>query len=360
MVTEKQYLLSLCGFTDFGPKRINLLLNYFKSAEKVWKLKNTSLLKVGLKDKSVEKFISYRNRFDIKSYFKRLNKLGIKFTTRDDVNYPRNFKDLNGAPVVLYYLGELSKNDDNAVAIVGTRKMTSYGREVAELFSSELASLGITIVSGLARGIDTASHKSALSVGGRTIAVVASGLDNLYPPENILLAKEIVKNGVIFSEYPLGYPALPVNFPSRNRIVSGLSKAVVVVEGLKKSGTLLTAAHAADQGRTVFAVPGQITSAFSEAPHYLIANGAKIAFSAKDILDELDLEVKVDKEKVSKVLPDSPEEVKIVEILQGEPLHLDEIARISKVDVSKISSVIISMRLKGLVKDLGGGVYKKI
>jgi len=360
VINEKHYLAALYSFTDFGPKRTDLLLNYFKSAEKVWQLKKAKLSEVGLRDSLVDKFVEYREKFDIASYIKRLDKLGIKFTTRTSKCYPENLKGLDGSPVVLYYRGTWSKNDENAVAIVGTRKMTSYGREVAEKFSTELASVGITIVSGLARGIDTIAHKSALSAGGRTIAVVASGLDNIYPPENASLSKMISENGVVFSEYPLGYPALPVNFPSRNRIVSGLAKAIIVVEGLKKSGTLLTASHAAAQGRTVFAVPGQITSVFSEAPHYLLQNGAKFAFSTKDILDELDLEVKVDKEKVSKILPGNPEEKKIFEILEGESLHLDEIARITQIDISRICSVIVSMRLKGMVKEVGAGVYKKI
>lgn len=175
--------------------------------------------------------------------------------------------------------------------------MTPYGKEVAQYFSREIAGCGVVIISGLARGIDTVAHRGALSVGGRTIAVVANGLDAIYPPENTALAGEIVeKGGAILSEYPLGHPALPLNFRFRNRIVSGLSKALVVVEGLKRSGTLITASHAADQGRTVFAVPGQITSPTSEAPHFLLQNGARMALSPKDILDELSLEVKVDKD----------------------------------------------------------------
>lgn len=360
-MTNKEYLVALYAFTDFGPARINLLVSYFKSAKNVWNAQVVELLEVGLRKTTVEKFVLHRNTFDFEGYFEKLEKFNIKYITKNDKSYPNNLKELDNAPVVLYYIGNLSKNDDNAVSIVGSRKMTSYGKEVAEKFSQELAGYGITIVSGLARGIDTVAHRSVLSVGGRTLAVIASGLDTIYPPENIGLAREIVKKGsAIFSEYPLGYPALPTNFPSRNRIVSGLSKAVIVIEGLKKSGTLLTASHAAEQGRAVFAVPGQITSPLSEAPHFLLQNGAKLAVSSKDILDELDLQVKVDKDKVSQVLPESEEEKHLWNILEREPLHLDEIARMSKVQVSKVSSTLMTMCLKGMIKDIGGGVYRRI
>src|SRR4030042_2674995 len=231
-MSDKEYLVALCAFTDFGPVRINLLISYFKSAKKVWNADTNDLLEVGLRKATVEKFISHQNSFNFEGYFEKLNKYNIKYITEDEMEYPNNLRGLDNTPVVLYYIGNLSKNDDNSVAIVGSRKMTSYGKEVAEKFSTELASYGITIVSGLARGIDTVAHRGALSVNGRTLAVIASGLDTIYPPENLGLAKEIIKKGgAILSEYPLGYPALPVNFPSRNRIVSGLSKAVIVVEG---------------------------------------------------------------------------------------------------------------------------------
>jgi len=287
-MTDKEYLVALYAFTDFGPIRTNLLLNYFESAKKIWELGLDEILKVGLHKNIAEKFMIHRNNFDFTKYFQKLEKLGIKYVTKSDTQYPKNLLDLEDAPVVLYYRGVFSKKDENAVAIVGSRKMSVYGKEIAEKFSRELGRSGVTIVSGLARGVDTVVHQGTLSVGGRTIAVIANGLDRIYPPENTKLADEIVQNGgAILSEYPLGYPPLPSNFPLRNRIVSGISKAVVVVEGLRRSGTLLTASHAANQGRAVFAVPGQITSPTSEASHFLLQNGAKLALSPKDILDEL-------------------------------------------------------------------------
>ena len=189
---------------------------------------------------------------------------------------------------------------------------------------------------------------------------MGQGLDSVYPPENADLAEKIIKSdGAILSEYPLGMPALPINFAIRNRIVSGLSAAVVVIEGAEKSGTLLTASHAAEQGKTVFAVPGQITSPMSAAPHFLLRNGAKIATSATDILEELDLQIKVDKEKIEKIMPSTKEEVKLIEILEVEPLHLDELVRITGGKTADISARLTIMEMKGIVRNLGGGIYRK-
>jgi DNA processing protein len=301
-MSHREYLVALYAFSEFGAARTNLLLSYFKSAKNIWNASFNDLSEVGLRKSVVEKFILYRNNFKPVNYFERLKKLNIGYLIKGDKDYPENLKELDDAPLVLYYRGELSKNDINAVAIVGSRKMTSYGKHVAEKFSRELATFGLTIVSGLARGVDTVAHWETLKAGGRTIAVVASGLDRIYPPENNGLVSEIIKKGgVIFSEYPLGYSALPANFPLRNRIISGLSKAVLVVEGYRKSGTLITASHAADQGKTVFAVPGPITSPASEAPFFLLQNGAKLATNIKDILDEINLQVKVDRDTVSRV-----------------------------------------------------------
>ncbi|MCH7640878.1 DNA-protecting protein DprA [Patescibacteria group bacterium] len=359
-MTEREYLVVLYSYIPFGPARMKLLIEYFGSAKKAWRATEKKLLEIGLKNDRAKDFVEYRESFDLTSYFARLKKLKIDFITINDKKYPENLVDLAHAPPVLYIKGSVSPNDSNAVSIVGTRKMTSYGREVTEQFASQLASLGITIVSGMARGIDTTAHKAALSAGGRTIAVLACGLDQVYPVENTQLARKIIDgHGAILSEYPLEYPALRNNFPSRNRIISGLSKAVLVVEGAQKSGTLLTASAAAEQGRQVFSVPGQITSPMSAAPHFLIKSGAKIAFSPEDILNELDLQLKVDKEAVQKVLPTSKEEGILAEILEVEPLHLDQIAAISGLQVADISARLTIMELKGLVKRLGGGVYKK-
>ena len=360
-MTEREYLTAVYAFPEFGPAHINLLLKYFKKPSKIWGAKTDDLLKIGLSVKKVGNFGEFRNSFNPEKYFEDLAKKKVGFVTLLDKDYPENLSGVDARPVVLYYKGILKPKETNLVAIVGTRKMTSYGREVTEKFAGELAGFGVTIVSGLARGVDTVAHKAALGAGGRTIAVLGNGLDTTYPPENEVLAREIVKRGgAVVSEYPLGYPALPVNFANRNRIISGLSLAIIVVEGAEKSGTLLTATHAAEQGRTVFAVPGPITSPMSAAPLFLLKNGARIASTTQDILEELDLQVKVDREKIEKVLPGGKDEEKILEVLVNESMHLDELVRITGCATSEISARLTIMEMKGLVKNLGGGIYRKI
>lgn len=360
-MTEKEYLTAIAAFVYFGSARIRLLVSYFKSAKNVWESSEKELLEIGLSEKKVKEFIDFRKKFQHEEYFKKLEKFGVKIITFKDKDFPANLSNLPDSPAVLYCKGSITGLDRSSVAIVGARKMTSYGKEVAENFSSVLAGFGVTIVSGLAHGIDTMAHKACLSVGGITVAVLGCGLDNIFPSENSILAAEIVKKGgALVSEYPLGYPPLPANFAVRNRIISGLSTCVLVVEGAEKSGTLLTANHAANQGKTVFAVPGQITSPLSGAPLFLLKNGAKIATEPKDILDELDLEVKVDREKMRKAVPDNPMEEKIIECLETEPYYLDELVRITGNKTSEISARLTIMEMKGLVKNLGGGKYKRV
>lgn len=359
-MTDREYLVALYSFLPFGPARTRLLISYFGSAKDAWSASCKSLVEIGLKERTVEKFLGYRKSFNFTAYFNRLKKLSIQYVTINDSGYPENLTDIANSPVILYYIGKLAKGDRNAVAIVGSRKMSSYGREVTEKFASSLASMGVVIVSGLALGIDAVAHKACVEVSGRGLVVLASGLDTISPLTNKWIAQAVVKHGgAIVSEYPLGHPPLRTSFPSRNRIISGLSRAVVVVEGARKSGTLLTASAAADQGRPVFAVPGQITSPLSVAPHFLLQAGAKLTTSVTDILEELDFQLKVDRDEVEKVMPSSKGEKKIVEILSNEPLHLDEIARISTLKVSDVSARLTVMELKGLVKNIGNGVYKK-
>lgn len=344
----------------FGPVRIKLLINYFGSAKKFWKVTRDNLQKTGLTKKLVDGFIKYRTQLNSEAYFLRLNRLSIKTITYRDSYYPKNLVDLEDAPIVLYIKGKVLESDVNAISIVGSRKLTSYGKEVARMFASELANLGITIVSGLARGIDTVAHKAALEVGGRTIAALPCGLDTVYPAENTLLAKRIVKSGAILSEYPLGYPVFRSNFALRNRIISGLSQATIVIQGEKRSGTLLTATNAANQGRTLFAAPGEITFPLSSAPNTLIQKGAKMVTQVNDVLEDLDLQLMVDQDRLNKVMPGSKDEEKIVKVLSSESLHLDEIARISGFHVSEVSARLSIMELKGLVINLGSGVYRKV
>lgn len=359
-MTEKETLVALAAFVPFGPARLNLLLNYFESAKNIWRTNGHELTSLGLGNKQVTEFLKHRENFDEKDYFNKLKKYRINVLTIFEKKYPTNLRGFDSAPIVLYVKGTINKGDANAISIIGSRKMTSYGKEVAWKFSSELVNYGVTIVSGLARGIDTVAHSSAITAGGRTIAVLASGLDTIYPPENASLANKIAENGALISEYPLGHPAFRANFANRNRIISGLSKAVLVVEGAKKSGTLLTASHAANQGIQVFAVPGPITSPLSGAPLFLLKNGAFLATSPKDIVAEMDLQLRVNSQAFEELLPATKSEAKILEILANEPLHLDEVVRISSSEVSVVVSMLTVMEMKGLVKNLGGGIFRKV
>lgn len=283
-----KYLLAVSSFTRLRPEKLKLLLSYFNSPKRLWSTEKSSLSKVGLKKNEVDDFCRFRDNFDPEKYKKRLLENKIKFLFSNDSRYPVNLKKYPDCPLVLYYVGKLPNKKSKMVSIVGTRNPTAYGKKMASLFTGYLSRKGIIIVSGLAFGIDEIAHKTCLSTGGKTIAVIASGVNNITPKTNTYLARQIIKKGgAVISERPLDYIPQKYDFPLRNRIISGLSEVVLVVQGARKSGTLLTASHAANQGKTVFAVPGRIDSEMSGAPHFLIRSGAHIATSPKDVLDEL-------------------------------------------------------------------------
>ncbi|MBI2405769.1 DNA-protecting protein DprA [Candidatus Microgenomates bacterium] len=358
-MTEREALIALCAFVPFGPARIKLFLEYFGSARETWKAETRRFKEIGVSDKLVSEFSEWRRHFDFSSYFAKLVKFGVSVATVTDKNYPERLRQTDDAPIVLYIKGEL-KNVDVSVAIVGSRKITSYGREVAEKISSELAAAGVTIISGLALGVDGVAHRAALEVGGRTIAILGNGLDQIYPPSHRELAQKVTKHGALVSEYPLGHSALPMNFPYRNRIISGMSLGVVVIEGTEKSGTLLTASHAARQGREVFAVPGPITSPNAAAPNLLIKQGAKVVTGVEDILEELDLGHRAKGIMNREILPETEEEKLIFQLIENEPLHIDEIVRRVRFDAGIVLSTLTTMELKGMVKDIGGNIYQVI
>jgi DNA processing protein len=332
-----------------------------KSAKNVWLAKKSDFLEVGLKEDAITNFLNHRSRFDIKKYLDNLQKASIVPVTLSESDYPGNLKEISDAPYVLYVKGNLKNSDSRSVAIVGTRAMTSYGREVAHRLACELSNYGVTIISGLALGVDAEAQRSALNAGGRTISVLASGLDIISPLSNKALALQIIKGqGAVVSEYPLGHVPKPYEFPVRDRIISGLAKAVIVVEGRMKSGTFHTVAAASEQNRPVFAVPGPITSSASEGPNYLISQGARLITSAKDVLEELNLQFKVDSLAIEKVMPQTPLEKTLTNILDTEALHLDELVRISRLQTAQISATLTIMEMKGMVKNMGNGIYRKI
>lgn len=286
-MNNKESLIALSTCSFLGANRLNLLVSYFGSFKKLWEASPETLQTLGLGKEKLQEFIKARNNFDLGKYLKSLEDLKIETVATDEKGYPKELGLITNPPLLLYIKGKIPA-DKTRVAVVGSREMTNYGGMVTEKFTASLARSGIVIVSGLAKGVDTVAHKMALAVKGKTIAVLGCGLDRVYPYENLHLAREIVeKGGALVSEYPLGHPPLSYNFPARNRIISGMSEAVVVIEGKEKSGTLLTASHAAEQGKDVYAVPGPINSPNSGATTFLLKNGAKLASSPEDILEDL-------------------------------------------------------------------------
>jgi len=292
----------------------------------------------------------------------------VRKITIESEGYPENLRSIHKPPRELYVSGKLSLSDRDAVAIVGTRTPTFYGLAQAEKLSYELALCGITIVSGMARGIDSAAHRGALKAGGKTIAIMGSGHNRIYPPENKKLCEEIAEKGAVLSEFSPDEPPLKTNFPRRNRIISGLSKGVVVVEAAKKSGALITADFALDEGRDVFAVPGNVNSGKSAGTNALIKEGAKLVESAADILEELGYKIESEKKEAS--LPGTgvknirvsvtEEEKLIMDIIKHEPMPIDDISNVMNIPVERLAGVLLKLELKKLVKTLPGENFVRI
>ena len=358
MDEEKLHWLAFSAFNGIGPKRFALLRNYFGTAQKAWKASEKKLLEIGLGPKLTSGLLKFRHGFNPSSYFIRLRENKIECYFLDDNRYPESLKKIDNPPFVLYMKGAISPDDDLAIAVVGTRKMTGYGGQVTESLVTELVGAELTIVSGLARGIDSMAHRAALKAGGRTIGVLACGLDIVYPPENVSLVKEIIDgHGAVISEFPLGMQPMPGSFPARNRIISGLALGTVVIEAPRKSGALITARHAAEQGREVFAIPGPVTSPNAAGPSHLIKMGAKLVFNVEDILDELNIESRIRKQELKQVASENPEEETILSLIKDEAKHIDEIVRQSGFDPGKVASIMSLMEIKGKVKNLGNMIY---
>jgi DNA processing protein len=292
-----------------------------------------------------------------------LREVGGRVITLKDEEYPKRLKDIYDPPALLYVRGELKKEDEFAISIVGSRKTTPYGRWFTEKVSQELARHGVTIVSGMARGIDSLAHWGAISGGGRTIAVLGCGVDVIYPSENRNLFAKMIDRGAILSEFPMGSPPEGGHFPRRNRIISGLSLGVVVVQASEKSGSLITAGYALEQGREVFAVPGNVGTESSRGTHRLIKEGAKLVESSEDILEEILPQWRGERETTPKVeipRPDLTEEEKVLyEFLSETPLHIDVMIRESRLDPGKVSSLLLNLELKGLVSQWPGKCFSK-
>jgi DNA processing protein len=330
-------------------------LRHFGSAEKAWK-SSASDLELILKPSLTSKFLEFREKFDFVAYSKHLDNSKISWVCQFEKEYPEMLKQIPDAPIVLYTKGDKSLLlSENKIAIVGTRHITHYGREVTEMFSSQLSEAGLTIVSGMAYGVDGIAHSACLNSNGRTIAVLGNGVDLPYPRENQKLYEEILDSGnLIVSEYPPGTPPSIGSFPARNRIVAGISDAILVTEGAQDSGSLITANFGLDFGHKVFAVPGPITSSLSAAPLRLIEKGAKLVVSSEDVLKELEIKTSELKSNMEKFKNLSKEEKKIIELIENEGLSFDEIVHRTKFDSSKTATILSMMEIKDLIRNIGG------
>lgn len=356
MNQDLPYYVALSQAPGIGQKRFKVLTENFKSAREVWETSDKLLNEI-LGSSVFEKFNQFRKGVDPEKLTSSILEKNIKIITLLDQNYPEKLKEIYDPPSVLYVKGSLLPEDNLSLGVVGTRKITSYGREVTETLVKDLVTSGMTIVSGLARGVDSLAHKVALENNGRTIAVLGSGVNVIYPPENTGLAAKIAESGAVISELPPNISPSRGYFPARNRIISGLSFGVLVTEAGEESGSLITAGCALEQNREVFAVPGPIYSKLSKGPSALIKQGAKLVTSAADILDELNIEQKQKAEKVRQIIPDSHDEEIIVKVLENEVKHIDQIIRESKLPVDKLTALLTTMELKGQIKNLGTGSY---
>ncbi len=357
MSETRQYWVAFSLVKGIGAVRFQALLNYFGDPQIAWGAPTEALREAGLSEKVIENVVELRSAINLDQVWDQLEAEGITVLIQTDENYPRRLQELEQPPPVLYMLGELTSEDEWAVAVVGTRRVTAYGRQVAEDIAGILARNGISVISGLARGIDSISHQAALHAGGRTIAVLGSGLDRIYPPENRRLAEQIAAHGALVSDYPPGTPPEASNFPPRNRLISGLSLAVVIVEAGQKSGALITAAFAADQGREVFAVPGNISSPGSKGTNRLIRDGAQPLLHPEQVLEALELTMVAEQRTARVVLPADAVEAQLFEALGREPLHIDEIRSRTDLPIEKVTATLALMELKGMVRQVGGMQY---
>lgn len=360
MSDPRRYWIGFNLVKGIGAARTRALLDFFGDLETAWQAPPDALQAAGLSPRVMKSLLQARRDVDLDQVWERIAAQGITVLTWEDEHYPRSLKEVEQPPPVLYVLGEITPEDEWAVALVGTRRVTAYGRQVAEETASRLASSGVTVVSGLARGVDAVAHQAALRAGGRTLAVLGSGVDRIYPPEHRQLAEQIKKQGAIISDYPPGTPPDAANFPPRNRIISGLSRAIVVVEAGETSGALITAAFAAEQGREVFAVPGNINSPQSKGANLLLKHGARPMLDSQDLLETLNMTAAGEQRTTRAVLPADATEAQLYSLLGSQPVHVDELRAQSELPIETVSATLALMELKGMVRQVGGMQYVSI
>jgi len=357
-IDELKYWVGFSRIPGIGRIRVSRLREHFGSLRNAWEAPENGLKEAGLDARSIDNVLLLRPKISLDAEIERLEHYKVRVLTCEDAHYPSRLKQIHDYPPVLYVRGTLLLGDEPCLAAVGTRRPTIYGRQVAEEIVADLARSKIVIVSGLARGIDTLAHRAALSSGGKTIAVFASGLDIVYPAENAKLAQAIMEQGALVSEYPLGVRPKAENFPLRNRIMSGLSLGVLVVEAGERSGALITAFQAVEQNREVFAIPGSILSPASKGTNRLIQEGAKLVRNYADIIEELNLSIVAPEQiEIKEFLPVNEVESAVLKLLTHEPSHIDEICRRSGLTVPEVSSTLTMLELKGMAKQVGNMNY---
>lgn len=366
MIDKFKYWVWLGSIPGVGAVKSKKLLEYFKEPYNIFTAKEKDLAaQAFLTRTDIANLVNKEFKENINKHIENINANDIKIITIDDENYPEYLKNIYDPPLILYMKGNMVK-EEKYLAVVGSRKATSYGLNMAEVVSLELSRCGITVVSGMARGIDTFAHKGVLSAKGRTVAVLGCGLDIVYPYENKKLMESIIENGACLSEFLPGTKPLAGNFPARNRIISGISMGVIVIEASERSGSLITANFALEQGREVFALPGNVNSLNSTGTNKLIKEGAKMVTSIEDILEEIGAYFSDNKkDSFTKKLKDDKllkgldeDEVKIAECLKLEPAHIDVIAVKTGLNIKIVNSLVVMLELKGIIEQIPGKIYK--
>ena len=361
LARDLPYWVALHGVRRLGSVRFGILERAFPTLEAAWRAGRDELTAAGLDTASAASVVEAHGDTDPLEQFERLTAAGVRPISLRQHEYPARLREIDDAPPVIYVRGELIADDEWGVAIVGTRRATAYGRQAAGELARGLAANRVTVVSGLARGIDTVAHRAALEAGGRTIAVMASGLDIVYPPENAKLAEEIAEHGALVTDYPLGTHPRAEYFPRRNRIMSGLALGVLIAEGDYKSGAMITARFAVEQNREVFAVPGSIFSPQSRGPLSLIKDGATPVSTADDVLEALNLTMIGTQMDFGRAAPAaSAEEQALLAALSREPRHVDAIVRGSGLAAATVSGTLALLELKGQVREVGGMQYVRL
>ena len=344
-----------------GSARFALLEAAFPTLEAAWRASREELIAAGLDARTATEVVKANASVDPGAELDRLADAGVRALPRFDAAYPQRLREIHDSPPLLYIKGRWLPEDEWSVAVVGTRRATAYGRQAAGELTRTLAANRITIVSGLARGIGAIAHRAAIEAGGRTVAVLANGLDSVYPPEHAGLAEEIIEHGALITDYPLGTKPRSEFFPRRNRIISGVTLGTLIVEGDYKSGAMITTRLAGEQNREVFAVPGSIFSAQSRGPLSLLRDGATPVSRAEDVLEALNLTMVGAQMDFGRLAPpENAEERKLMEALTRDPRHVDEIVRVSGLAAKDVSATLALLELKGLVREVGSMQYVRV